>query len=267
MPSFPQPGSVTVCEINRNLITAENLSDDRALETYAKILGTVFSPIQYEPENLLASAVASSEEPQRKSSLFSAALTAISTGSFRPFVQHADVKLLQDVDLHGLSWHQHKHMLAFISGQHHITIRDYEDSAEGKDPCILVNERQKDVRVLEWRPNAGKTLAVACKGGICIWSACYPGNMPCVRSGVTSGTLSRGSGTRWTLIDFLQSPDDETISALTWSPDGRYPVDLLMSFPFISLLSCDNLYSGITLSFFCLSCMQWHYCHHFLSVL
>jgi hypothetical protein len=34
---------------------------------------------------------------------------------------------------------------------------------EGKDPCILTNELQRDVKVLEWRPNGGKMLAVACK--------------------------------------------------------------------------------------------------------
>lgn len=61
------------------------------------------------------------------------------------------------------------------------------------------------------------------RGGICIWAASYPGNVPSVRSGVTSNSLSRGSATRWTLVDFLRSFDSEQISALSWSPDGRYP--------------------------------------------
>ncbi|KAF5938047.1 hypothetical protein HYC85_025553 [Camellia sinensis] len=160
-------------------VTAENLSDDRAKETYAKAL----------------------------------------------------VKLLPEVDLHGVSWHRPKHILAFISGPNHVTIRDYEDS-ERKEPCILTHESQRDVKLLEWRPNGGRTLSVACKhhnisafllGRICIWTASYPGNVASVRSGVTSGTIARGTGTRWTLVDFLRSHDDEQISALSWSPDGRYP--------------------------------------------
>ena len=34
---------------------------------------------------------------------------------------------------------------------------------EGKEPCILTYESQRDVKLLEWRPNGGKTLSVACK--------------------------------------------------------------------------------------------------------
>lgn len=64
------------------------------------------------------------------------------------------------------------------------------------------------------------------RGGICIWSASYPGNVASVRSGVTSGMLSRGSMTRWTLVDFFQSSDEEQITSLSWSPDGRYPIQL-----------------------------------------
>lgn len=65
------------------------------------------------------------------------------------------------------------------------------------------------------------------RGGICIWAASYLGNTASVRSGVASfmGSPSRGSGTRWTLIDFLHAVDDEHISALSWSPSGRYPLE------------------------------------------
>lgn len=49
--------------------------------------------------------------------------------------------------------------------------------------------------------------------------------MALVRSGGSSlrGSLSRGSGTRWILVDFLRCQSDEQISALSWSPCGRYP--------------------------------------------
>nr|XP_016484406.1 PREDICTED: aladin-like [Nicotiana tabacum] len=90
MPSFPRPGSVTVCEINRDLITAEELSDDGAKETYGKVLGIVFSPVPFQSENL--SSALSPEQGaidglnQRKSGLLWAALQTVSTGShfFRP---------------------------------------------------------------------------------------------------------------------------------------------------------------------------------------
>ncbi|KAK6151372.1 hypothetical protein DH2020_014007 [Rehmannia glutinosa] len=227
MPSFPPPGTVTVCEINRELVTADHLSDDQARETYAKILGTVFSPIPFESDNFYGTGTEQETVSQRKG-ILSAARQALLSGSLRPLFQPADVKLLQDIDLHSLSWHHHKQILAFISGPHHVTICDYNDS-DGKALCVLSNESQKDVKILEWRPNGGKTLSVACKGGICIWAASYPGNVPSVRSGLTSNTLSRGSTSRWVLVDFLQSFDSEQISALSWSPDGRYPNQLLSS--------------------------------------
>ncbi|PIA41922.1 hypothetical protein AQUCO_02100037v1 [Aquilegia coerulea] len=134
-----------------------------------------------------------------------------------------EVNSLPEVDFQQVSLHQHKHILAFISGPHQVTVRDFEDS-DGKDPCIIISDSQRCIKALEWRPNGGKTLSVACKGGICIWSASYPGNAASVRSGVASfvGTFSKGSGVRWTLADFLQSPNDEQISSISWSPDGRY---------------------------------------------
>nr|GMC90250.1 aladin isoform X1 [Ipomoea batatas] len=222
MPSFPPVGSVTICEINRDLITADEISEDRAREAYGKLLGVVFSPVPFQFENLSGGGVSTQlASEEQKSGFLWAALKAVSTGSLNHIFHPIDVKLLPGVDICGLSWHQHKHMFAFISGPHQVTVCDYEDS-DGKNPCFLINESQKDVKTLEWRPNGGRTLSVACKGGICIWASSYPGNAASVRTGVTLGTLSRGSGTRWTLVDFLRSPEDEQVSALSWSPSGRY---------------------------------------------
>ncbi|XP_060671691.1 aladin [Ziziphus jujuba] len=226
MASFPPPGTVTVCEINRELITADTLSDDRARDTYGKLLGMVFSPVAFQldqpvqppsPEGDAEGAVTTG----RKSTI--GTLQGIFTDSLKRLFHPNDVNLLPEVDLQGVSWHQHKHIIAFISGSNQVIVRDYEDS-EGKDPCILANEYQRDVKVLEWRPNGGRTLSVACNGGICIWAASYPGNAASVRSGAASflGTLSRGSGIRYILVDFLKSQNNEQISALSWSPDGRF---------------------------------------------
>nr|GMC60119.1 aladin isoform X1 [Ipomoea batatas] len=38
--SFPPVGSVTICEINLDLITADEISEDRARKAYGKLLGT-----------------------------------------------------------------------------------------------------------------------------------------------------------------------------------------------------------------------------------
>ncbi|XP_048495984.1 aladin [Beta vulgaris subsp. vulgaris] len=220
MPSFPQPGTVTICEINRDLITSDNLSDDRAKDTYAKLLGVVFSPVQFEPESLSLSSSVNTGDQQGR--VPEKGLTAL-IGAVKRIFHPNDVHLLPEVNLQGVSWHQHKHILAFISGPNQVTIRDYDD-AEGKNPSILHGDFQREVKLVEWRPNSGRTLSVACKGGICIWAASYPGNPASVRSGATTfvGSISKGSGTRWTLVDFLKSESDEHISALSWSPDGRY---------------------------------------------
>ncbi|MBA0742778.1 hypothetical protein Gogos_015799, partial [Gossypium gossypioides] len=166
MPSFPQPGSVTICEINRDLVTADALSDSEAKDTYGKLLGMVFNPVPFQ----------SLEDPTQPPPASNAAVSQ----------PKGFIDLLPEVALQGVSWHQHKHILAFISGSNLVTVRDYEDS--GKEPCILTSESQRDVKVLEWRPNGGK-------GGICIWAASYPGNAASVRSGSASflGALSRGA--------------------------------------------------------------------------
>ncbi|CAI9301461.1 unnamed protein product [Lactuca saligna] len=221
MPSFPHPGSVTVCEINRDLITAENLSEDQAKETYGKVLGVVFSPIPYQLD------YPASPHPDRGVELpvnrLSRLLQAVSYGPLKSLLGPDDVKLLPHVDLKCVSWHQKKDILAFIFARNQVTIRDYGDSGEGKDPCILMNDLQREAKLLEWRPNAGKTLSVGCKGGICIWSASYPGNTACVRPGVNSG--SHSSFTIWDFAQGVGTPIRRglgRISLLKWSPTRDY---------------------------------------------
>ncbi|KAH8485871.1 hypothetical protein H0E87_027347 [Populus deltoides] len=230
MPSFPLQGSVTICEINRTLIVAEAISDDRAKDAYGKILGMVFSPIPFQPEQLGSTGENQESEHQDRNNGESVerkglmkSLQYLVNDSIKRMFYPTCVHLLPEIDLQGVSWHQHRHIIAFISGPNQVIVRDYEDS-EGKDACVLSNGAQQDIRALEWRPNGGKSLSVACKGGICIWAASYPGNPATVRPGAASslGTLTRGSGGRWTLVDFLRSHSDEQTSAISWSPDGRY---------------------------------------------
>ncbi|KAL4572562.1 hypothetical protein LXL04_019342 [Taraxacum kok-saghyz] len=77
------------------------------------------------------------------------------------------------------------------------------------------------------------------RGGICIWAASYPRNIACVRSGVNSGSLSRGSGVKLThpphmgahhsqygmLLQGVGTPIRRgfmSISLLKWSPTRDY---------------------------------------------
>nr|CAD1817334.1 unnamed protein product [Ananas comosus var. bracteatus] len=226
MPSFPQRGEVTICEINRVLVTAETLTDDRAKDAYGEALGMVFSPIPFQPDLLPPNREQIAEQEPTESApvrSLSGLKSAIAESLKQILFRHDKLTVLREIGTQGVSWNQHKHCLAFISGPSQVTIRDYEDS-DGKDPCILTSECQRDVKAIEWRPNTGKMLAVGCKGGICIWSASYPGNAASVRTGIASsfGTVARGSGVRWILVDILRSPHDELVSALSWNPDGRF---------------------------------------------
>ncbi|KAM0947928.1 putative transcription factor WD40-like family [Dioscorea sansibarensis] len=250
MPGFPHPGSLTICEINRELIIAEKFSDEQAKETYGKILGLVFSPVPFEVD-LFPSDSEQIREQQQESSEDArrGGFTGFKADIFEPLIRffspNSPNVLTEDV--YGINWNPHKHCLAFTSGRNQVTICDYEDS-EGKDPCVLTSEFQRDVKALEWRPNSGKTLTVGCRGGICIWSASYPSNAAMVRPGIASsvGRVSRASGVRWTLVDFLRSPDGEQISALCWNPDGRYPLCNKLTFEKVLSLTFPNIF-GICL--------------------
>ncbi|XVE60937.1 hypothetical protein DITRI_Ditri06bG0000900 [Diplodiscus trichospermus] len=238
MPSFPQPGSVTICEINRDLVTADALSDDRAKDTYGKLLGMVFTPVPFQ----------SIEEPTQPPPTSNAAVSQpkgleMITRFLKHIFQPNDIDLLPEVALQGVTWHQHKHILAFISGSNQVTVRDYEDSA-AKEPCILTSESQRGVKVLEWRPNGGKSLSVACKqgwdlhlGGVLSWKCSLGIGTPIRRglggtsvikwsptgdyffSGKFDGTFYLWETNTWT--SELWSSASGFVTGATWDPDGR----------------------------------------------
>ncbi|KAG6528502.1 hypothetical protein ZIOFF_010677 [Zingiber officinale] len=204
MPSFPQPGVVTVCEINRDIITAESLSDELAKDTYGKILGVIFSPVPFQLEASNVEQVAGHEPSD-----------AAPTGGFARLKEIVAEYTNRIFFPNEVRYSTMLNMLADIDTQR----------VNGKDPCFLTSEFQRDIKTLEWRPNSGMMLAVGCRGGICIWSASFPGNSASVRYEITSSvnSVSGGPGVRWMLVDFLQSSNSELTSILSWSPNGRYP--------------------------------------------
>ncbi|XP_052136085.1 aladin-like [Oryza glaberrima] len=236
MPSFPPPGAVTICEINRDLVAADAVSDDRAKDAYGDVLGMVFSPIPFQPDAIAATheppAVTEAAEPAEVVPRTSLASTIAE--SFKQMLfPSCDPNLLQEIDTQKVSWNPHKHCLAFVSGKNQVTVHDFEEP-DNKESYILTSDHQKDVKAVEWRPNSGKMIAVGCKGGICLWSASYPGNVASVKSGVTSssfGAFPRGSGGQWILVDILRGSSAELVSALCWKPDGRYLVSASCNSP------------------------------------
>ena len=205
---------------------ADSLSEDRAKEAYGDVLGMVFSPIPFQPDDLLAKHEAPApDEAELAESVPRTSLVSTIAESFKQMLfPSCNPKLLEEFDTQKVSWNPHKHCLAFVSGKDQVTVHDFEDS-DGKESCILTSEHQKEVKAIEWRPNSGKMIAVGCKGGICLWSASYPGNVASVKSGVTSssfGAFPRGSSGHWILVDVLRGSSPELVSALCWKPDGRY---------------------------------------------
>ncbi|KAK9154555.1 hypothetical protein Sjap_002035 [Stephania japonica] len=136
--------------------------------------------------------------------------------------RYPQVQTIEQVSPRGVKAHQNIHVSSYICGMNTLILRWIRDSIL-RSALPLCSESSFS---LAWTPNGCVNLSYEIRqGGICIWSASYPGNAASVRSGVASfvGSLSRGSGVRWTLVDFLRSPNDELFSSLSWSPDGRYP--------------------------------------------
>eukprot|EP00252_Welwitschia_mirabilis_P015064 TRINITY_DN33199_c0_g1_i1.p1 TRINITY_DN33199_c0_g1~~TRINITY_DN33199_c0_g1_i1.p1 ORF type:complete len:486 (+),score=79.74 TRINITY_DN33199_c0_g1_i1:44-1501(+) len=246
MPTIPQMGEVTVCEINRDLLTSKQVSDAQAKDAYAKILGLVFHPIPFQAEKTLPIAYRQYFETDREMErddtapetayeypslhiehLLLKGVTAVRrilANSLEPIFSPIDVKAMKKIELcQGVSWHKNKHILAFISGPNQVFVFDFQDS-EWKEPSILGSESQKDIEAIEWRPNGGTTLSVACREGICIWTASYPGNVASVRAGVPYylAPLTRGANVRWTLVDTLKRAHGKKITTIAWSPNGRF---------------------------------------------
>jgi aladin len=136
MASFPPPGSLTLCELNRDLITVDALSDNRANQTYGKLLGLVFSPVPFQPppplendvpeqEGTTVTTAISGETVPRKGPV--ALLQSIVNDCLRRLFYPNDVHLLPEVNLQGVSWHLNKHIIAFISGPDQVLVHDYEN--------------------------------------------------------------------------------------------------------------------------------------------
>ncbi|KAI9364370.1 WD40-repeat-containing domain protein [Zopfochytrium polystomum] len=106
-----------------------------------------------------------------------------------------------------------------------------------------MNEFQRDIVCLEWRPLSGTNLAVGCRNGVCLWKVLTPASDRGWSSPTSSGQIPpfrqaglTGSSTAHVRPSFYQSlakstsaimaflahPAMENISCISWSPDGSF---------------------------------------------
>ncbi|XP_053984736.1 aladin-like [Hylaeus volcanicus] len=119
----------------------------------------------------------------------------------------ADVVQTRDWDsslIRCLSWHPHCTRLAVVTRDDRIRI-----FSQGLPAVpILRHSAQKSVCCISWRPFAGKELAVACHGGVLIWT---------IELGAASNSLSHAV--------LLKQRNHAPVTSVTWHPQG----DLLVS--------------------------------------
>ncbi|EAZ17309.1 hypothetical protein OsJ_32832 [Oryza sativa Japonica Group] len=229
MPSFPPPGAVTICEINRDLgvlsplpapplsavsklipslcvaVAADAVSDDRAKDAYGDVLGMVFSPIPFQPDAIVAThePPAATEAAEPAEIVPRTSLASTIAESFKQMIfPSCDPNLLQEIDTQKVSWNPHKHCLAFVSGKNQVTVHDFEEP-DNKESYILTSDHQKDVKAVEWRPNSGKMIAVGCN----------------------DGTFHLWETNTWTSEPWSSS--NGYVSGANWDPEGRI---VLLSF-------------------------------------
>ncbi|KAK9768708.1 hypothetical protein K7432_000461 [Basidiobolus ranarum] len=124
------------------------------------------------------------------------------------------------------SWHPYKQMFAIAHRMDVVYV--YDMNSEAWFPQGLTHEFQKNITCLEWKPNAGATLAVATSNGVCLWRLSLDSNEGVTRDPLTSTTVpsisytreSEGARPAW--MNFLKYPGHTQISSLSWDPSGQY---------------------------------------------
>ncbi|KAH7297281.1 hypothetical protein KP509_26G063600 [Ceratopteris richardii] len=242
MPVVPSIGESTVCELHRDFLTCTSDTDTAAEEAYTKILGRRYPRVPFAPyRHMIRShgvpdlAATDDEAHEDARSVENSHFTLKQISILKPILSRFNtihnLDVIKKVELfQGVSWHKERQCVAFTSGSHQVCVYDFEES-EPREPVILSSECQKVVSAIAWRPNAGMTLCVACRGGVCIWMLSYLGSIAPLRSGNTSllGAPSGSSGARWVLVDYLRNPNNHVVTSLSWNPSGR-------------LLACASFY-------------------------
>ncbi|KAJ3047194.1 hypothetical protein HK097_000148 [Rhizophlyctis rosea] len=136
------------------------------------------------------------------------------------------LKRLNEAPIKAFGWHNYRQLFAVAHRQDSVLI--YDMVAEHwfpESPKGLINEYQKNVTCLAWRPNASGVLAVGCQTGVILWRIFYAAsNSPAIypRTGmdVTSLVDPAQPGSHWATK--LSFPGFGDVTTLSWSPDGLF---------------------------------------------
>eukprot|EP00743_Colponemidia_sp_Colp-15_P003778 GILK01004075.1.p1 GENE.GILK01004075.1~~GILK01004075.1.p1 ORF type:complete len:492 (+),score=43.43 GILK01004075.1:38-1477(+) len=108
-----------------------------------------------------------------------------------------------------ICWHPFLLKLTICLQDNAIYVYDLSKSAWS--PLILRHEDQMDVTAMAWKAFNGSCLAVAVRGGVCIWSR------------ITGDSRSWDDASSWSVV-CLKKPGHGPVSSLSWDPNGRYLV-------------------------------------------
>lgn len=103
-----------------------------------------------------------------------------------------------------VSWNAHTSLLAAATRNDCIYLYD-ANTQQWIDSAVLQHAKQMDIASIAWRP-AGHDLAVACRGGICVWT---------LRPGGASAL------SHFVDVSVRELPGDDCV-ALAWSPCANY---------------------------------------------
>lgn len=110
-------------------------------------------------------------------------------------------------------------MFAVALGNDSVYI--YDLNIEQWLPIVLRHEFQVNINKIEWRPQSGNTIAVACQYGICVWSIIHETRFNGNVTGMNGGQQEDVDHySPW--MNYLKYKGHSPVTTITWSPDGRY---------------------------------------------
>jgi WD40 repeat protein len=183
---YPE-GEVTIGEVNCELLTVKSNSDEN-LGKYRSVDGVLYPHIiapLTTPSHLgsSVSTIRTNESPVlSRFFFFSLKLTPKSIQSlatpanpllnsflrfFTPQIPETTHSVPKDSPIRAFGWHNYHQVFAI--GLQNDTVYIYDLSIENWVPIALKHEFQHHISAIEWSPQSGTVLAVACRYGICLW--------------------------------------------------------------------------------------------------
>eukprot|EP00698_Gefionella_okellyi_P000422 TRINITY_DN10388_c0_g1_i3.p1 TRINITY_DN10388_c0_g1~~TRINITY_DN10388_c0_g1_i3.p1 ORF type:complete len:464 (+),score=46.91 TRINITY_DN10388_c0_g1_i3:34-1392(+) len=207
---LPRDGSVTVCELNCLLVAISNSESANDALTQLKQAQAAIYPLVVVPAASRSTHRLLATQHQSRSflkNLFHAAVRGELLSSTKQAIQPWIDRLLRrsspsfqlaSAPVRSFAWHPLRAVFAVALTDD--TVHVYDVFAESWLPSILQHDQQRNVTTIAWQPCSAATLAVACTGGVCVWTL-----------------EQRGAWMR-----FLAWHDPSPVTAIAWSPFGQY---------------------------------------------